>query len=354
MVYQCSKYEFEDVIAEVDAVDMLAPPLPVESRVRALGRRAANRARRALDRPAVATMDAIAVNRRYDLFFAAFLFPEETQYLPRIAGWREQARYAACFLGEVWTKDAARLKQHAPILSQFDHIFLHVGASAALVASITGRPCHLIHVGVDAIRFCPHPNPPARVIDCYSFGRRSKPVHEALLRLAGGNERRFFYVHDTVNNFAVDDPLAHRRLTAELIKRARYFIAFKHNLNATNQTGGDEALGSRLYEGVAGGAIVLGVAPDCPEFSTQFDWADALIPIPFDAADMGAILRELDAQAPRLARARAGNLLGALRRHDWAHRWSTILETVGLPAQEGLHRRDERLRALAREVEASA
>ncbi|HVR62780.1 MAG TPA: hypothetical protein VMU50_12835, partial [Polyangia bacterium] len=309
MVYQCSKYEFEDVIGEVDAVEMLAPPLPVESPLRALGRRAANRALRALDRAQIATMNPVAVGRRYDLFFASFLFPEETLYLEKIAGWREQARYAACFLGEVWTKDAERLRRHAPILKQFDHIFLHVGASASLVASVTGRPCHLIHVGVDAIRFCPHPNPPERVIDCYSFGRRSKPVHEALLRLVESGERRFFYVHDTVNNFAVDDPLAHRRLTAELIKRARYFIAFKHNLNAANQTGGDEALGSRLYEGAAGGAIVLGVAPDCPEFATQFDWPDALIPIPFDAADMQPILRELDAQAPRLARARTGNVL---------------------------------------------
>ncbi|HXI58228.1 MAG TPA: hypothetical protein VNO55_19310, partial [Polyangia bacterium] len=174
MVYQCSNYEFEDVIGQVDAADLLAPSLPEETRLVRLGRRAVNKARRSLNLLAgmTMTMNPVTVDRKYDLFFAVFLFPAEVLYLNKVQGWREQSRHAACFLGEVWTKDRALLAQYRSLLRQFDHIFLHIGASVSLVESVIGRPCHLIRVGVDAIRFCPYPDPPARVVDCYSFGRR--------------------------------------------------------------------------------------------------------------------------------------------------------------------------------------
>jgi hypothetical protein len=349
MVYQCSKYEFEDVIDQVDKVDMIAPRPAPDGRVAVLGRRAVNGARRRLGLLPQAAMPEVRVTRSYDLFFAAFLFPEELLFLNRLRGWRERAKIAACFLGEVWTKDIERLRAHAPLLRQFDQIFLHVGASLPMVASIVGRPCHLIHVGVDAIRFCPFPDPPARVVDCYSFGRRSPATHQALLRLASGG--CFFYIYDTVNNFAINDHVEHRRLTAETIKRSQYFIAYKHNLNAAHQTGGDEALGSRLFEGMAGGSIILGVAPDCPEFAASFDWPDAVVPIPFDLDDMAPVLVDLGAQPERLKRARRKNVEGALRRHDWGHRWSTILEAVGLEARPELTARKARLIQLANQVE---
>ena len=73
-------------------------------------------ARRSLDRLPDVAMEPAAITRDYDFFFAPFLFPAETLYLNKLPGWRERSRRAACFLGEVWTKDAEALKKFAPIL----------------------------------------------------------------------------------------------------------------------------------------------------------------------------------------------------------------------------------------------
>jgi hypothetical protein len=344
MVYQCWKYEFEDVIAEIDSVEMVAPSARAEDRFSRLGRRALDTSRRRLRLPVGSSFKETVVERDYELFFAPFLFPTEAGNLANLKGWRERSKLAACFLGELWTLDAELLRIYAPILRQFDHLFSHVGASLPLLQSIVGKPCHLLPVGVDAIRFCPLPAPPARVVDCYSFGRRIPAIHTALLGLA--DRRPFFYVYDTVNNFSVNDSAQHRRMVAEMSKRSRYLIAYKHNVGVGKLTGGDEALGSRYYEGMAGGAVLLGIAPSCPEFDLNFDWPDAVVELPVDTADVERFLSELDAQPERLRRARRANVIGILRRHDWSHRWATILETMGLPALEGFQGRKRRLAEL--------
>lgn len=348
MVYQCWKYEFEDVICEVDSVDLVAPSLKAESRLGNLRRRAFDKSRLSVGLLPEVVTEEVEVTGDYDLFFAAFLSPEEAGNLRNLKGWRERSRHAACFLGEVWTKDTKVLETYAPILRQFDHVFLHVGASLSLVASILGRPCHLIHVGTDTLRFCPFPNSPARVVDCYSFGRRISAIHQALLQIAA--RKPFFYLYDTVNNFAVNNSLEHRRLVAETAKRSRYLIAYKHNLNATNQTGGDEALGGRLFEGAASGAILLGMAPNCPEFETCFGWPDAVVKLPVETNDVEAFLLDLDAQGERIREARRNNVAASLRRHDWAHRWSAILEAVGMEPLAALDARKRRLTDLAQQV----
>lgn len=348
MVYQCWKYEFEDVICEVDSVDLVAPPRKAESRLGSLRRRAFDKSRVSVGLLPEVVTEEVEVTREYDLFFAAFSFPAEAGSLRNLKGWRERSRQAACFLNEVWTKDTKVLKAYAPILRQFDHVFLHVGASLPLVASILGRPCHLIHVATDTLRFCPFPDPPARVVDCYSFGRRISPIHQGLLQIAA--RKPFFYLYDTVNNFAVINSSEHRRLLAETAKRSRYLIAYKHNLNATNQTGGDEALGGRLFEGAASGAILLGMAPTCPEFETCFGWTDAVVELPVAANDVESFLLDLDAQGERIREARRNNVTASLRSHDWVHRWSAILETVGMKPLAALDARKRRLTDLARLV----
>ena len=300
MVYQCWKYEFEDVICEVDSVDLVAPRLKPESRFGHLRRRVFDKSRSSLGLlPAVVT-EEVEITRDYEFFFAALLFPAEAGSLRNLKGWRERSRHAVCFLDDVWTKDTKVLETYAPILRQFDHIFLHVGASLPLVASILGRPCHLIHVGTDTLRFCPFPNPPARVVDCYSFGRRISAIHQALLQIA--DRKPFFYLYDTCTNFAVINSSEHRRLVAETAKRSRYLIAYKHNLNAANQTGGDEALGGRLFEGAAGGAILVGMAPTCPEFVTCFGWPDAVVELPVETNDIEAFLLDSTHKGSAFAR----------------------------------------------------
>jgi len=212
---------------------------------------------------------------------------------------------------------------------------------------MAGRPCRQLVTGIDAIRFCPYPDAPSRTVDCYSYGRRSDSTHRALLDMA--RQRDFFYIHDTANAFSVIDATEHRALLANIAKRSRYLIAYTHNANpaALAITGGEECIGPRFFEGTAAGSVLLGVAPNCPEFQEELGWSDALIPIPFEARNIEEILKALDAQPDRLQRARVNNVLGALEKNDWAHRWRDLLGVVGLKPCDGLGRRLLRLRALA-------
>ena len=344
-VFQCWMYEFEDVISEVDAVHMLTPSLRTQSYSSRLTHKLVHRVRMHISRFPDTGINESVVDRDYDLFFSVFLFPAQLLFLNKLEGWRQRCRKTACYLGEVWTKDVERLRGYLELLRDFDHIFLHIGSSLATVADIVKRPCHFMPVGVDSAQFCPYPSPPYRSIDCYSMGRRSPATHRALLDLA--EREGIFYVYDTVNDFSVIDYREHRRMVANLIKRNRYFISYKHNVNLSDKTGGEEALGARLFEGTAGGAVMLGIPPACEEYDSCFDWPDATIPIPYEPADMADILADLDAQPERLARARRNNIVNSLRRHDWVYRWGRILETVGLERTPAMEAREVHLNDLA-------
>jgi hypothetical protein len=180
------------------------------------------------------------------------------------------------------------------------------------------------------------------------MGRRSDPVHRVLLDLAERN--KIFYSYDVVRNFSVIDYREHRGMLANLIKRSRYFISYKHNVNIAGVTGGQEALGVRYFEGAAGGAVMIGIPPDCEEYRDAFDWDDAVIPVPYSPADVGAILSELDAQPHRLARVSRKNVVSCLLRHDWAYRWEQILYSVAIEPTPALAARKATLWELAQSI----
>jgi hypothetical protein len=351
-VYQCALYEFEDTIAALMGAEVLAPvPVPDAGRWQATARAAGNRLARISGRPR-GTRIAVAeevVDRRYDAFFAAFMYPSQTTVLNHVRGW-ERAGTKICFLGEVWLRqfEDPQERRQLEVLKEFDHIFLHTSSSLAALAAFTGRPCHPLTVGVDALRFCPGVPAPARAIDVHSMGRRSDVTHRALLAAAARPD--FFYLHDTAAGFDVMDAREHRLLLANTIKRSRYFVTYSHNTNIASVTGGQEEIGARLFEGSAGGAILIGSAPDSESFRRHFDWDDAVVTIPIEAGNIAEILAELDAQPERIARARRQNVVNALLRHDWVYRWLGVMETAGLPVPPGVGERIAQLRATADRV----
>jgi len=87
--------------------------------------------------------------------------------------------------------------------------------------------------------------------------------------------------------------------------------------------------------------------PVSDEFSRQFDWPDAVIRLPFDSADVAAILQAIDADPRRIERIRRDNVHQAALRHDWVHRLHTIFDTLGLRPTEAMLAREERLRSIA-------
>jgi hypothetical protein len=206
-------------------------------------------------------------------------------------------------------------------------------------------------LGIDALRFCPVPDNPARTIDVCSIGRRAPDEHRALLARAERGE--MFYVYDTVADFDVTDTREHRILLANLIKRSRYFITHPAKFNSLAETGGIPEMGSRFFEGAAGGAVMIGRAPLSAAYDTCFDWPDAVIPTNGDGRRMAELVSELEAQPQRVIQIRQNNVIQSLRRHDWAYRWRQILDSVELSMTARLVARARCLNYVAQAVRCS-
>jgi hypothetical protein len=140
-------------------------------------------------------------------------------------------------------------------------------------------------------------------------------------------------------------------MTLNYIKRSRYFVAYDLKVGPKAlESAGEEAIPARVFEGAAGGAVMIGTKPKCAEFDELFDWPDALIEIPVEPEDMRKILVELDRDSKRLALASFRSASESLRRHDWAYRWRDVLEKLGFEATDGLKARIATLNALADSV----
>ena len=126
------------------------------------------------------------------------------------------------------------------------------------------------------------------MIDVYSMGRRLPATHQAFLELMRAD--RLTYIYDSFSFGSVPDVdhRQHRSLVAHLMKRSRYFVAHRINDSAARiaSTGGEEALAMRYFEGAAGGTVMLGSAPACEDYHACFDWPDATIELPYDAANI--------------------------------------------------------------------
>ena len=349
-----SAYEFEDVVQEVDDVELLSidaeqpSPLPLEERVVArlrthAGVRVSREPRRR----------RVEVDGGYELFFVRVMTPKELDILESVEGWRDSARVKVCWVEELWV-DMLRYTKMLEPLKQFDHVFVgHVPTPVPLSKAID-RPCSFLAPAVDALRFCPYPSPPTRSIDFYALGRRSPLVHEALFGRAL-QEPGFHYFYDSARwTTFVEDHTQHRELTANLVKRTRYFMADRAKVDELDQTKGGQVFGPRFLEGAAAGAMMIGEPPDCDVFRSYFDWSDAVIPFEYGSAAINDVIDELDAQPERVERARRANVLNTLRRHDWSHRWKAALEKLGFESREPASERSAALEERARIVEAAS
>jgi hypothetical protein len=338
-VARCGDYEFEDVISSCDDIDVIAPypAIPVANRIvrhagRLLGRE------RLID-------GTVRVDKKYDLFFAFCRNAYDLRFLKRITGLHENCRQSVCVISELWPNRIPQVREHLKVLGRFDHVLTNLQTSVGPIEEATGRPCHFLRLGVDALRFAPFPESPARNIDVYSMGRRPAEEHRTLLASAERGE--MFYVYDTTADFDVIDPLEHRFLLANLIKRSRFFITYPAKFDVPAETGGTEEMGARYFEGAAGGAIMIGMPPRCAAYEECFGWPDAVIPTPGDAKQIACLVADLEAQPQRLAQIRRNNVTNSLLRHDWAYRWRAILDYVGLSVTERLVEREAQLNSVA-------
>jgi Glycosyl transferases group 1 len=350
-VFHCSLYEAEDVLVEIDDVDLicLEPDAGFQWRNRWLNRLAF---RDVSERLVLANpgLRRVRLTRDYDLFVAVCQSYEDLPYVNAIEGWKDHCKTSVCWIDEVWAASIHKYRHWMNALRKFDHVIVGLSGSVAPLSQAIGRPCHWVPPAVDTVRFSPHPIPAARaarVIDVLSMGRKSERIHQALRPMAARNE--IFYLHDTfaAAGAEVFDHRQQRDLLASLSQRSRYFLVAVAKMDVSSETQGQIDVGNRYYEGAAAGAVMIGQAPDCASFREMFDWQDAVIEIQLDGSDVADILRSLDSEPQRLLDISQRNVVEALLRHDWLHRWQYIFQVAGLQPSAGMIARRERLQEIA-------
>ncbi|HWZ99324.1 MAG TPA: glycosyltransferase [Candidatus Dormibacteraeota bacterium] len=339
--FRCAHFEFEDTISQIDAVELLAPPIDPFSSRQKFAKQIAYHTPIALN-PGIKTGP---LKRHYDLFLSVCGDPTDLLRINAIPGWRENCKTAVCLIDEVWVRQMSAYRNFLDMLKKFDFVILYYSQSVKHLNERIGSKCVFMPPGVDAIRFCPYPDPPHRVVDIYSIGRRSEKTHRKLLKMAA--ENGIFYLHDSVAADQVLSAAEHRALFANVAKRSRYFIVNPGLIDRPDIRGGQIEIGSRYFEATASGTIMVGERPNNGEFEKLFDWPDALIDLPYDSSEIDQAIHQFEKEPEREEKSRRTSVSQSLLRHDWAYRWETILKLAGLePAPELLQRKDH-LRNLA-------
>lgn len=355
LVAYCLAYELEDTLAEITGAQRIdATDLPGLERSRRAYRlaRAATGSPRLARRLAPYPRTRVVLEQDFDLFFPVFSHTWELYGLATVPNWRQRCRKAACFITEVWSDQLPPYL--VELMAEFDHIFLGFRHSVPDVARITGRPCTYLPLAVDVPRFAPAALDRPRPIEVCNIGRRSPITHQALLEES--ERREGFYYYDTVaasgadlkqRTFRVDAPREHRGMLATILKHSQYYIANRSYVNKPEFTAGRDEISARFYEGAAAGTVMIGEAPRTEEFRQQFDWPDAVIHVPFDSADIGRILADLNSDPERIRAVRRNNVREAARRHDWLHRIRAVFDALGIAPTEQMQARAQRLEQIA-------
>ena len=352
-VARCCAFEFEDVIRSIEAADLAAPRVnPTD-----FSNPFVNRCVKALElrTPLIITRKEkpvpITLTRDYEVLFLMCQRPSDLRLLDALVGWRERCKKVVCWIEELWAGSLKWERVLEPI-KNFDHAFIGCRGTVRPLQEATGVACTYGLPAVDVVRFTPFPHQPTRSIDCYSMGRRAPASHEALYRRA--QESNFHYIYDTVPaQTKVYDVAQHRTLLASFIMRSRYFVANKAKLDMGEQTGGQEEVGLRFFEGIAGGAVLIGNEPNCETFDRHFNWPDSCIHVDWNSEAIVEVMDELDRDPERVANIQRRNAVESLRRHDFGYRWRNVLETLGLDPQPELAEREARLHAIAEAAEAA-
>jgi hypothetical protein len=346
--FYCAQYEAQDILADVDDVDLIH----LEPGRGYKFREACQRwlLFRDITRQlifATPGLHKVRLTKQYDLFLVMCQMDHDFVNISAIDGWQDHCKTSVCWIQEMWAARIPLYKYWIRSLRRFDHIFVSARGSVAALSDAIGRPCRWLPDAVDTLRFTPYPNPPARVIDVYSIGRKREEIHRALLKAARSTD--VFYVHDTFEG-SMSDVLnyrEHRDFLSNMAKRSRFFVVAPAKLGIRGETGGQVEVGARYYEGASAGTVLIGHAPECEAFGELFPWQDAVISLQADGSDVIKVLSSLEAEPERISAISRRNAAEALLRHDWVYRWKEILRVAGIEPSPRMKLRAQRLRDLA-------
>lgn len=155
-----------------------------------------------------------------------------------------------------------------------------------------------------------------RDIDILSMGRRSEPLHEALLELS--DTRGLNYLYREKTGF-LDDP----RDLGKLAARARYFVV---SPPPPERSGGFSPVVMRYFEGLAAGCRLLGDLPGSGEFEELLP-VRSLLEVKSDGSDLAEkFAADQDDQAAWAATAAAARIVR--EKHGWDSRTQTIMQAL--------------------------
>jgi hypothetical protein len=346
--FYCGQYEAQDVLLDVDDVDLihLEPGWGYKFK-EAWQRRLLFRD---VSRQLIFAnpgLHKVRLAQQYDLFLVMCQMDHDFLDISAIEGWQDHCRTSVCWIQEMWAAHIPLYKYWIHSLRRFDHVFVSSRESVAALSDAIGRPCRWLPDAVDTLRFTPYPNPPARVIDVYSIGRRREEIHRALLKAAGRSD--IFYVYDTFGG-SMSDVLnyrEHRDFFSNMAKRSRFFVVAPAKMEIPEETGCQVEIGARYYEGASAGTVLIGQAPECEAFRELFPWQDAVISLQGDGSDVIKVLSSLKSEPERIFAISRRNATEALLRHDWVYRWKEILRVVGIEPSPRMKLREQRLKDLA-------
>lgn len=325
-------YEYEDVVAAIDRVDIIAVQPAKHSLETFVGDLALRMKR--WTRHRFTPIQPVTLERDYDLLFV--INPNlhgRLEALEFVRGWEDRCKVKILYSHEMYVKEFERYRKSVHRRwRRFDHIIAGFPGSTDAATELFGKRCSCHPGAVDAFKFCPIDPFADRPIDVANIGRCSARVHRALLDWTVRTGR--WYEYDSTNSCNVLDYSAHRSLLAERLKRTKYFVANPAQFNNRALRGDQEEIGMRHYEGAASGAVIIGQPPECEARRLFFDWEDAIVPIPSDSTAIVDLIEELEASPERTARIRVANVRQTLLRHDWSYRWRQVLELANLEPTE--------------------
>ena len=347
--YQCGLYEAQDVLADVADVDLIHLNKGWGARFKETS----------LRRPlyydisrklvfANPGLKTVQLRDDYDVFIAVCSTYWDLPNINAIEHWRKRSKISICWIEEIWVNEIAKYKYWHGALSQFDYVFIGLKGSVSALSQAVNRTCYWLPGGVDALRFSPFPDPPARVIDVYSIGRRYEVIHRELLKAVERGELFYVYTtHASAGNAEVTDYQQHRKLYANMAKRSHYFCVSAGKMDSFRETRGQIEIGYRYYEGAAAGAVMIGDAPDCEAYRELFGWPEAVIQIQPDGSDVMDVLSALSSDTERMVAISTRNAKEALLHHDWVYRWNEMFRIAGIEPTPRMAARERRLKNMA-------
>lgn len=335
-VSRCSGFEFEDVVLELEGGKLVFPNWRGTGALNFRARRWMSK-RTDMFRFMPSGADKLPLSENFDLFGCFVQKPVELLTLDAIPNWRKRSKLAVCILEEIWGTNIAEFRPLVRTLSQFDLITSAFASSCEELSLLTGRPVIHLPGAVDLKRFTPKVQS-ERVIDVYYLGRKRSDLHLELMRAV--NMRGGFYLYDSATRPPIAaDHVAHRDLLASLVQHSKLFVVDYAKIGHTDQSEGQLSWGPRHVEGIGGGAVQIGYAPDSEDYKRNFDWPEAIFRLSEEPVEAAAAVGRLLDDPQELERMRSANFAHVTKKHDWVHRWELILDFFGLPHTEKMMQR---------------